>query len=129
MFDPKIVELWSSSAGTSDTAGQAGEVDLGPYIHVGKHQCKAFLHCHFTGTDTDETVTFKLQESDSTASSDYGDVTNGGFTAVSAESAAAIEAISFLPTKRYIRGYATPTGTTVTYAFAIGLVMQGRFDT
>ena len=130
MFEPiKVVSLWSSSAGTSDTAAQSGELDLGPYVNVGKRQAQAILFCTFDGTDTDETVTFKLQEADSTASSDYGDVTDGGFTAVAAESAMGFEVIKFLPTKRYLRGYATPTGTTVTYHFAIGVVLQGRYDT
>lgn len=125
----KIVDLWSSSAGTSDTAAQSTELDLGPYVNVGKKQAYAFLTCAFTGTDTDESATFKLQESATTVSSDYGDVTSGGFTAVTAESAAAIQSLSFVPTKRYIRGYVTEAGTTVAYRFNLGLVLQGRFDT
>ena len=119
----------ASSAGTSATAGQAAELDLGPYVNVGKREAQAIVFCTFDGTDTDETVTFKLQESATTVSSDYGDVTDGDFAAVAAESAMAIETIKFLPTKRYLRGYATPTGTTVTYHFAIAVVLQGRFDT
>lgn len=130
MFEPiQVVTLWTSSAATSDTAGQSGEVDLGPYVHVGKRQAQAVLHCHFTGTDTDETVTFKLQESADTVAGNYTDITGAAFTAVTAESAAAMEAIKFLPTKRYVRGYATSSGTSVTYVFGIALILQGRYDT
>lgn len=128
----KVVTLRASTANLVDTDATAvasNEVDLGPYIHVGKRQAIAFWCPVIEGTDTDETYDNKIQESATTADTDFADISGATFTQVTPETAGAIQAIRFVPTQRYVRSYLQIGGTTASIKDWCGLVLSGRFDT
>jgi hypothetical protein len=109
------------------TATAAGvEVDLKDSIHVGGREVKAILTTIPTGADTDEFVDYKMQESLTTVDSDFGDISGATFTQVGGEDTPDPEEIHFVPTKRYVRSYATLTGTTPSFALAAHMIVVRR---
>ena len=137
MQEMKILPLHNEI--TVTTADLSGEVDLAPYINVGKSEVKAFLFASKNAltsdeqepaTTTDTTLGYTIQESETTASSDFGDAvatfTSLAFTTDLSE---AFEELHFVPTKRYVRGVADIAGTTPALALSSGIVAVKRFTT
>jgi hypothetical protein len=133
MFDPiKIVQVRISSAALVDsdaTAPASNEVDLAPYAVVGKRSIVAVWAPIILGTDTDETYDNEIQESDTTASSDFATISGANFTQVTPETDAAFQSLTLVATKRYVRSLLTLGGTTASIRDATALVVMGRFDT
>lgn len=118
-------------ASTSDSdVANTNEIDLGPYVHAGVVELEGIWICYDLGaaTDTDHTYDCKFQDSATTVDSDFGDITNGGFTQV-LDGSEGLSQISFKTMKRYIRGYLTMGGTSVNAYNFVGVVATPRFDT
>lgn len=127
---PRVIQL-HAEAMDSDADMHGTAVDLGAYVVVGKENMK-FIWCPgVTGADTDETYDCKIQESSlgTTVSSDWTDHADGAFTQVTAESAYAVQELTLVPTKQYVRDLVTLGGTTATIEnFVVGIA-QGRWTT
>lgn len=106
------------------------EVDMGPYINVGKREV---IGVWAPGRDstvtTDVSFANKFQESATTVDSDFGDITGGGFTTLGEAFTLAFESIEFPLTKRYLRSYITLSGTTAACLDYTGVIVEARFDT
>lgn len=120
-------------AGAAADAYALGQIlDMAPFTHVGGRQVKALAIAIPGGADTDETVTIKVQESATTVSSDFSDITSGAFDSFAQEAADASNAFKELDipiSKRYVRAYATLAGTTPAFYVAAGLVVVPRETT
>lgn len=116
MRELAVLTLLAQQRATATVTGS--EVDLGNYAHVGGREMKAILAIDSLGTDTDETCNVKIQESETTVTGDFTDISGAAFTAYAQESAALVEEIHFVAKKRYIRALATIAGTTPAFDFA-----------
>jgi hypothetical protein len=123
-----LVYLPIAATSISSTTTTA-DFDLGPYINVGHHQVYGVWAPGIYGADTDELYACHFEESASTVSSDFGDVTDGAFTSQYQDESIAVQVIKFVPTKRYIRAVTTLSGTTPTSINYVGLLVGARFDT
>jgi len=123
MRELKALQLHAKALSASENGA---EIDLAQYIHVDGREMKAILCAIPTGADTDETCDYKLQESATTASSDFADITGAAFTQVAKEATAALEEIHFQASKRYVRGVATLAGTTPGFAVAAAVLAVKR---
>ena len=113
-----------TSATTNDT-----EIDMGPYINVGKREVVGvWAPARDTTTTTDCTFDNKFQEAATTVDSDFADITGGAFTQVSGENTLAFQSIEFVVTKRYLRSYATIAGTTAAFTDYTGIIAEARYD-
>ena len=95
-----------------------------PYAHHYR-ELKAFAFVQSSSdTSTDVTVDIKLQESATTASSDFADISGATFTQVIPADAASAQEIHFQKTLRYIRAVATVDGTaaTIKTGCAVGVI-------
>lgn len=123
MRELKALQLHAKNLSASE---DGAEIDLAQYIHVGGREMKAIASIIPTGADTDETCDYKLQESATTASSDFADITGATFTQVAQGATAALEEIHFQASERYIRGVATLAGTTPGFAVAAAVLAVKR---
>lgn len=127
------VKLVSVNAATldSDAGAQTTEIDLGPYVNSGHRQITAIWAPTWIGaaSDTDFTFDLKFQESATTASTDYGDITGAAFTQVTAVTGYAWQTITFNTMKRYVRAYWTLAGTAVSVMDYTALLLEPRFTT
>lgn len=119
-----VLTLIAQQRATSTVTGS--DVDLSNYTNVGGREMKAILAVDSAGTDTDETCDVKLQESPTTVSSDFADITGAAFTQYIQESASAVEEIHFRAQQRYIRGVATLAGTTPAFDLALVVLANER---
>ena len=114
-----------TSATTTST-----EIDMGPYINVGKREV---IGVWAPGRDstvtTDISFANKFQESATTVDSDFADITGAAFTTLGEAFSLAFESIEFVVTKRYLRSYATIAGTTAAVIDYTGVIVEARFDT
>lgn len=99
-------------------SGAAAEVDLEYYyVTPGRRNLKATLVATpITATNTDTwSVTYKLQESATTVDTDFTDITNGAFAALTDTDTVIVHEVHFdvLATSKYIRGYNTLVGAGV----------------
>jgi hypothetical protein len=131
MRDLKVLDLYNAeSSSTVEVYGDP--VDLAEYIHVGGRELKAFLRVHgSTDSTTDSTVAAKLQESATTSSSDFSDISGATFTGGGYVDAVISEELHFQAAQRYVRLAATPAGTAATIKAGIvaGLVAVSRGTT
>jgi hypothetical protein len=130
MKPEKIVLLRAARMDTAATA-ESTELDLGPYINVGKRQiigAWAALPLSLS-TDTDGTYDNKFQESATTVSSDFSDITGASFTQVVATATAALETVIFSTNKRYIRSVIALGGTAAVVGDFTVVGLTGRYDT
>ena len=98
----------------STSVVNGSDVDLLPYAH-GYRELKGFLFDHSSSdTTTDCTIDVKFQESATTASSDFSDISGATFTQVLPADAAGQQEIHFQAAQRYIRSVVTPDGTAAT---------------
>lgn len=104
----EIKELLSPA--TRSTSANGSAVDLQATIHPGGRQIKAYLNLSSLAGTT-PSVTGKIQDSDTTTSADFTDVSGASFTAVTS-TAGGTEAIHFVTNKRYIRAVLTLTANT-----------------
>lgn len=112
MEDYAFLALHNEELATTDDSST--EVDLAPYIHVGGREIKGILAVQAsTDSTSDDTVTVNFQESATTASSDFADITGATFTAVAFDSMPANQSIHFQAAKRYVRTRALSTATKV----------------
>lgn len=105
------------------------EIDMGPYINVGKREV---IGVWAPGRDstvtTDVSFANKFQESATTVDSDFADITGAAFTTLGEAFALAFESIEFMVTKRYLRSYITLSGTTAAALDYTGVILQARAD-
>ena len=102
------------------------EVDLADYIHVGRREVKATLDVIANGGDSDETLDYKLQESDTTVDGDFADISGAAFTQVTQPDGTSHQEIHARVNKQFVRGVATPGGTTPSFAVAANLLVVKR---
>ena len=112
-------EVLPAQAASSTATGSA--VDMQGYAH-GRRRLKGIVVCLPTGADANETCDVKLQESDTTTSGDFADITGATFTQILQPGGAKSEEISFTLKKRYIRAIATLAGTTPTFTLGVGVL-------
>jgi len=124
MQDLGLITVLAPQRATSTVTG--ADVSLVGYVNPGGRQMKAILSAFSAGSDTDETCDVKLQESTTTVSSDFADITGAAFTQVAQETAAALQTIHFQATKKYIRAIATLAGTTPAFDISLGVLAQKR---
>lgn len=113
-------------------ASYSDEVDLGPYVNTGVWQVTGIwspFNINAAASDTDYTMDNKFQESATTVDSDFGDITSGAFTQVTAVTGVGFQQIDFAVSKRYVRSYATLGGTAVSFYDSTALLLVPRFDT
>jgi len=120
----KLVQSHAINASTTPDVG--ADVDLAKYTNCMGRNIMAVATIIPTGADTDETVDVKIQQSSSTTDGDFADISGATFTQVTQESTAALEAITFRATKRYIRAYATIAGTTPGFALNTAFLLEER---
>ncbi len=114
MRNLKVLNLYNAEIASTSVVN-SNEVDLAPYIHVAGREMKAWLRVHgSTDTTTDALIDVKLQESATTASTDFSDITGATFTQVRPAAAAGAEEIHVQAAKRYVRAVITPDGTAAT---------------
>lgn len=129
MFKPEVLVSLRAASLDSDYTQGGTPLDLGPYVNAGKRQITAIWAPAVTGTDTDETYNNKLQESATTASSDFSDISGAAFSEVSSTDTLAWQSLTFVTNQRYVRSYATIAGTTPTMIDFTALLLTARFDT
>lgn len=114
MREYHLISSHNAEVSTTDPAA-AGEADLANYIHAGNRELSAILQLHAsTDTTTDVTVTVTMQESDTTASSDYSAITGAAFTAAVPSSDMPFnQQIFFQASSRYVRTRALLVGSTI----------------
>lgn len=124
-----FVQIRASTV-TSGTTSST-EIDLGPYINVGKREIIGVWAPGRDSTATsDLSFANKFQEAATTVDSDFADITGAAFTTVTDNTfTLAFESIEFVATKRYLRSYATITGGTAAALDYTGVILQSRFDT
>lgn len=110
--------LKNSLAPATRTASANGS--SGDFID-GEGQCYAVSHVG-TVSGTTPTLDAKIQESDD--NSTWTDITGATFTQVTASTA--LQVISFLRTKRYLRGVATIAGTSPSFAHSLLIGQQPK---
>lgn len=110
-----------SGLDSGDTAA-GNTLDLQKYfVNPGKRPMKAVVGAVPTGSDSG-TFDYKLQEAATSVDSDFTDITDAAITQIGVAADAAtstIQEINFFTSKQYIRGYATPLGTTWALTAAI----------
>lgn len=130
MINFKGVTAFQLAAAKISTTTTHADVDLaGNVASVGKRQVMATATIFpraSTDPATDETCDVKIQEADSTASTDFADITGAAFTQVADESTAASETIYFPVTKRYVRAVSTLAGTTPAFTVGVTLFVENR---
>ena len=110
-------------AATTTTNGDGAAIDLQPYVASGWREIKAHLNCG-TITGTTGTLTIKVQESTTTTSGDFSDITGAAFAELS--TATGGETIHFQTNKRYVRFVRTVGGDTPSFVNAVSLVVLDR---
>lgn len=121
--------LQLAAAKITSTTSHAEKDLAGNVASVGKRQVMATATIFpraSTDPATDETCDSKIQESATTADTDFGDITGAAFTQVADESTAASETIYFPVTKRYVRAVSTLAGTTPAFTVGITLFVENR---
>lgn len=115
----------------SDSTLSSAELDLGPYANAGKRQIIGVWApgSRSAATDTDGTFDNKFQESATTVSGDFSDISGAAFTQVAADGTPAFQTITFSTNKRYIRSVVTLGGTAAKVADFTGVLLVPRFDT
>lgn len=123
-----MINVLAMQAITATTTG--ADVSTVGYIGHGGREIKVVSEVLPTGSDTDETATPKLQESETTVSSDFTDVTDGAFAAVAQEAGVTNETlhVQLKAGSQYVRGVVTLAGTTPAFtvsmkAFAVQRVV------
>lgn len=123
-----FVQIRASTVTSGTTTST--EIDMGPYINVGKRDV---IGVWAPGRDstvtTDVSFANKFQESATTVDSDFGDITGAAFTTLGEAFTLAFESIEFSVTKRYLRTYITLSGTTAAALDYTGIIVESRFDT
>jgi hypothetical protein len=107
-----IVTIWPLANATATAVGS--EVSLqNIYLSPGAHEMAATWSAIYGGSDTG-TATLKLQESTSSSTADYADITGAAFTAAADTDTTAVNETIYFKTKplsKYIRGVCTISGT------------------
>ena len=107
--------LLDALAYTTTTTGSA--VDLQGLASPGVRGMRATVSCGIA-TGTSASVTIKIQESDTTTSADFSDISGATFTALTTTTASS-ESIYFRTNKRYVRAVATYTSNTTSASLAV----------
>lgn len=114
-----VLEALSAISRTTTATGSA--VDLQGYVT--NHELSAFLD-QGTATGTAISVDIKIQESDTTTSADFSDISGATFTNLSGTQSQ--QSIQFKTNKRYVRAVATH-GTNMTAAtYYVGIIARSR---
>jgi hypothetical protein len=123
-----VRETYNILLGTHWTTTAAdSEVCLDYYfVSPGKREMSASLVAQTSAATDTGILTLKIQESPTTVSSDWTDVTDGGFTAFADTDTAGLETIYFstIAGTRYLRSYATVSGTPTFFGAAILSVIK-----
>jgi hypothetical protein len=112
------LELLAPATRTASANG-AG-VDLQPYTNPGGRNVKAVLDVG-TVTGTSPTLDVKMQQSDD--NSTFSDISGAAFAQ---QTAAGLNELHFVATKRYVRAVATIAGTSPSFPCATVLLAQKR---
>lgn len=104
---------------SSSTNGAA--VDMQGSV-FGRRSIKGVLMCLPTGGDANETCDVKFQESNTTVSGDFVDITGASFSQVTQPGGASTQQINFPLRKRYIRAVVTLAGTTPTFTVGVAVI-------
>jgi hypothetical protein len=95
------------------TTGAGTEVNLQKYfVNPGKREMKALFAAMETVSSDSGSLTYKLQESNTTVDSDFSDISGAAFTAIQDSDSSAIQTLHFFTKKQYVRGYRTVVGGT-----------------
>lgn len=112
-------------AATVTTDGNGANIDLQTYVGSGHRQLAARLSCG-TITGTQGTLDIKVQESTTTTSGDFTDISGAAFTQLVTTTGG--ETIHFLTNKRYVRFVKTVGGTSPSYVVSVALLVQNRLS-
>jgi hypothetical protein len=116
----------NTQSGTANTVNGTA-VDLQPFSE-GSTQFKALLDVT-SALGTTPNFTAKIQESDSTASTSFTDISGAVFTAVTATTGnASPESIHFVTNKRYVRLVSVTDTNTTSAVFAAYLIGGQRIQ-
>lgn len=129
MLNFKSISAFQLAAAKISSTTTHADVDLAGMASVAKRQVMATATIFpkaSTDPATDETCDVKIQEADSTASTDFADITGATFTQVADESTAASETIYFPVSKRYVRAVSTLAGTTPAFTVGVTLFVENR---
>lgn len=128
MREYDLLTLHNAEVTTTDAV--SNEVDLAIYVNVGRRECKAYLALHGTSdTTTDVTVDYEIQESVSTASSDFATIAGATFEQKTSSDFPVEQVIHFTPTKQFVRGRALSVGSTVEIGITSAILAIARATT
>lgn len=106
-------------AAAPSTSANGSSVDFsGADAAISKRNIKATLASWGVGGTSPSTVTVTLQESSTSASSGFADITGAAFTAANATDTTSFEEIHYTQTKRYVRAVVTLSAN-VTACYAV----------
>lgn len=133
MFNRDLLAISAMAQKVASTAAVEGTaVDLAGYLSVARREVKFVIgyvdYISTATTTTDQTISVKFQESATTVSSDFSDITGvtTGTVTSTAHTAAAIAEYNGHVSKRYVRAYAVAAGTSPTFAVTAAVIPAQR---
>ena len=115
----QVAVLTGYAAVATTTSANGSAVDLSSYVNTSNFDMAAVLYSvKVTGTQGNLAV--KIQESDTTTTGDFSDISGATFTALTTATASdgTVQKIDFVTNKRYIRFVTTASGTSPNYTVA-----------
>lgn len=133
MFNRDFLAVSALAQKVSSTVAVAGTaVDLAGYLSPLRREVKFVIgyvdYISTATTTTDQTIAVKFQESATTVSSDFTDITGvtTGTVTSTAHTAAAIAEYNGPVSQRYVRAYAQAAGTSPTFAVTAAVIVAQR---
>jgi hypothetical protein len=126
MRNLSVLPVIPQQRATATVTGAA--VDLAAYTNVGGREMKAIMTVLRQGADADETCDVKLQESHTTTSGDFVDISGAAFAQQTQPGATpgVTAELHFRAQRRYIRAVATLAGTTPAFDLALVVLAEER---
>lgn len=110
------------------TSANGSAIDFaGADAAISKRNIKATLAAWGVGGTAPATVTVTLQESDTSASAGFADISGASFTAANSTNTTAFEEIHYTQTKRYVRAVVTLSANVTAANVAVEAFPLKRF--
>jgi len=115
----EVAALAGFSAEATTTSANGSAVDLSSYVDTSNVQMAADLYSVHV-TNTQGKLDVKVQQSDTTTTGDFADISGATFTQLTTSTAfeGTVETIHFVTNKRYVRLVTTASGTTPVFSVA-----------
>jgi hypothetical protein len=133
MFNRNYLAVSAMAQKVASTVTVEGTaVDLAGYLSVARREVKFVIgyvdYISTATTTTDQTITVKFQESATTVSSDFSDITGitTGAVTSTAHTAAGVAEYNGHVAKRYVRAHAQAAGTGPTFAVTAVVIPAQR---